>query len=300
MRLTHRQLEAFRAVMETGSVTEAARQIHVTQPATSRLLADLEGTIGYALFKREKKRLVPTPEARALFEEVQRSYVGLETIAQSAREIGTHRRGSLHIVSLPAMAMNFLPRIIDRFCAERPDISVALHIASSQSVIASVATQQYDLGFSEADTRQRGVSAELLLQSALVAAIPKGHRLCDRKVLVPSDFEGEAFILTATNSSAGNRITSIFASENVKARTQISTQLSYAVGQFVVQGTGLALIDPITAAELQRQGQIEVRPFEPSLAYRYFVMSPTVRPRSGLSEVFLSLVREEVEALVTS
>jgi DNA-binding transcriptional LysR family regulator len=67
-----RQLEAFRAVMLTKSITRAAEMLFVSQPAVSRLISDLESTVEFDLFQRVKKRLIPTPEGEALFEEVER------------------------------------------------------------------------------------------------------------------------------------------------------------------------------------------------------------------------------------
>ena len=86
-RMKLRQLEAFRAVMLCATVTRASEMLHISQPATTRLLADLEISLGFALFKREKKRLHPTAEAQALFEEVQRSLLGMDRIARAADEI---------------------------------------------------------------------------------------------------------------------------------------------------------------------------------------------------------------------
>jgi DNA-binding transcriptional LysR family regulator len=295
--LTHRQIEAFRAVMETGSVTGAARQINITQPSASRLLLDLESSVGYSLFKRESKRLIPTPEARALFEEVERSYVGLNNISQAARDIGNYRRGALHITALPAMALSFLPGIISRFCAEKPDISVSLQINSSERVLHSVATQQFDLGFSENDAAQPSVSSELLLRAALVAALPNDHPLCAKSALTPQDFSGQNFIATTSDTTTSNRVFALFSNENVKLNMRLSTQLSYAAGQLVAQGSGISLIDPVTAAELEKQRLISVRPFRPVLNYRCFVLLPTLRPRSRLSGIFLDLVQSQIAEL---
>ena len=138
-------------MIETSSVTEAARRINVTQPAASRLLSDLEYQVGYPLFTRAKKRLSPTSEALALYEEVERSFIGLGTIAEAAREIGSFRRGSLHIVGMPALSLEFLPRVIARFTRDKPGISVALQVHSSQKVLQCVASQQFDIGFAEAN-----------------------------------------------------------------------------------------------------------------------------------------------------
>ena len=82
MQLNTRQIEAFRAVMLTGSMTIAAEFLRVTQPAVSRLVKDLEKHLKFRLFRRQGNRLIPTHEATILFAEVDRFYVGLDRIAK--------------------------------------------------------------------------------------------------------------------------------------------------------------------------------------------------------------------------
>ena len=86
-RINSRQVEAFRATMLTGSVTEAAALMTVTQPAVSRLLRDLQALLKMELFERRGTGLVPTAAAMALYTEVERSFVGLERITAAAEEI---------------------------------------------------------------------------------------------------------------------------------------------------------------------------------------------------------------------
>src|SRR5437868_6942450 len=97
-----RQLEAFRAVMLCQTVTRAAEMLHISQPAATRLIADLEESVGFALFERVRGRLYPTAEAQVLYEEVQRSLVGVERIALAAQDIRELQRGSLQIAAAPA------------------------------------------------------------------------------------------------------------------------------------------------------------------------------------------------------
>ena len=142
-----RQIEAFNAVMEAGSVTGAAEMMHVTQPAVSRLIRDLQFNVGFPLFERAKGRIMPTIEAKALFEEVRRSYVGLEKIVSAASEIRNFRAGYLQIAALPAMSLRFLPRVITAFSDANPGINISLHVRSSVRVSEWVASQQIDAGF---------------------------------------------------------------------------------------------------------------------------------------------------------
>lgn len=295
MRLNHRQLEAFRAMIETSSVTEAAKRIHITQPAASRLLSDLEHQVGYPLFARVKNRLTPTPEAQALFEEVERSFIGLETIAEAAREIGTYRRGTLHVAGMPAMALEFLPSIIGSFCKERPDISIALQIRSSQKVADCIASQQYDLGFAEVSVKHPGVSSEILLTAPLVAILPPDHKLADHDILEPKDLENEPFISLGAGYPIRQKIDAIFQAADVERKLQVETQLSIAVGQLVASGAGIGLIDPITAAHLEKQNRIKIRPFYPKIQYSYQALYPKHKPISQISRKFMDIVAKHLE-----
>ena len=138
MRLSHRQIEAFRAIIESGSVTAAADLLFLTQPSVSRLLADLEAELGFALFARIGRSLTPTPEADALYEEVRRSFVGLQEISRVADDIRQYRSGSLKIAAMPALGLQFLPGAIADFTAERPGIAVSLRVRSSHAVVPAL------------------------------------------------------------------------------------------------------------------------------------------------------------------
>ncbi len=76
MRINLRQIEAFSAAIEFGSATAASEVLHITQPAVSRLIADLERVVGFQQFERRARGLVPTQDAHTLYEEVKRSFVG--------------------------------------------------------------------------------------------------------------------------------------------------------------------------------------------------------------------------------
>lgn len=296
MKLNHRQLEAFCAMMDTSSVTEAARRIHVTQPAVSRLLSDLEFQVGYALFTRERNRLTPTPEAVALFEEVDRSFIGLSTIAEAAREIGTFRRGALHVAGLPALALEFLPTTVAEFCADKPDISIALQIHSSQKVLQCVASQQFDIGFAERSVSHPSVISETLFEAPMVAVLPVGHRLANLDRITPRDMAGESFVSLGLNYAIRQRIDAIFLAENVERKLQAETQLSFAAGHLVASGLGVSIIDPVTADHLVRLNLVTARPFEPAVMYTYQILFPRHRPRSRLCRAFADHTKDRLRA----
>ena len=99
--LTHRQLTLFRSVMLHGNLSRAAEAVNSSQPTLSRELARLEQLLDFALFDRVRGRLRPTARALALMQEVERSFIGLEQIAQRARELRTLSTARLRLACLP-------------------------------------------------------------------------------------------------------------------------------------------------------------------------------------------------------
>jgi DNA-binding transcriptional LysR family regulator len=137
-RINSRQVEAFRAMMLTGSVTEAAKLMAVTQPAVSRLLRDFQALLKMELFERRGSGLVPTASATALYMEVERSFVGLERITAAAEEIRGRRTGTLRIAALPALSNGYLPRLAGGFLKDRPNLNLSFFGVISPIVVVFV------------------------------------------------------------------------------------------------------------------------------------------------------------------
>ena len=96
--VSHRHIEVFRAVMTAGSVTSAAALLHSSQPTVSRELARLEQLLGYPLFERLQGRLRPNARALALWDEVQRSWQGLERVVERAVALGQSHEAQLSVL----------------------------------------------------------------------------------------------------------------------------------------------------------------------------------------------------------
>lgn len=292
--LNLRQLEAFRAVMLGKTITRAAELLFISQPAVSRLIKDLETSIDFPLFERRKKRLYPTPEAHAMYKEVERSFSGLEAIQNAAREIREFQSGSLSIAALPALGLGFLPGVISEFAAQRPNVPMSLSIRSSQKVSALVAAQSVDIGFTAATDFDSGVESEILLATKMVCILPDGHPLCAKHILHPQDIDGVAFIGDGTRQSPNNDIVGYFAAKGIKRKIQIDTQLHASVGDFVKAGAGISLVDPITADQFSSSG-VQTRPFMPPIEFKFYVLYSENCPRSRLTQKFIELLGHRLE-----
>ena len=117
MRFT--EIETFRALMRSGTTRKAAAQLHVTQPAISQSLKRLEAQAGMVLFQRAGGRLVPTPEARALWTEVERVFIGMDAIEHRLRSLRDFGVNQLELSCYPAFGLGFMPRALARLKAQR-------------------------------------------------------------------------------------------------------------------------------------------------------------------------------------
>ena len=293
--LNPRQIEAFRAIMLAGSVTAAAKLIRVTQPAASRLLRDLQETLGLKLFERRGTRLLPTSEGIALYGEVERSFVGLERIVQAASDLRTRRAGTLRVAALPALANGFLPRFAGRFMADRPKLDLALFGLVSHMVLDWVASGQCDLGFAATPVEHPAVRLERMPEVPVVAVVPQQHPLAARQSLQPEDFAGGVFISLGPATLLRYRIDGVFAQRGVVRQLRVETPLTEIACGLVASGIGVSLVDAFTAHEYETRG-VAVRPFEPHIGFEFAALHSTQRAPSQIACEFISAFRDRVEA----
>ncbi len=297
-RITLRHLEAFRAVMVRHTVTGAAEMLEVTQPVVTRLIAELERRIAIPLFRRANGRLAPTPEAGLLFEDVHRSLISIERIANAASNIKTLKLAHLKIAAAPAMALSFLPSTIASFTSEHPETLVSLEAQLTPNVLELVQSGRCDLGFAMLDMRKtRHANSELLLSARMVGAVPIQHRLASRKILHPEDFEGESFVAPAALMEARTKIDALMLSHGVNRRINVETQLSSTTVKLVEAGAGIALIEPLTASTYTGGG-LKFIPFEPEIVTDYsIVISPRMSSTLVLKP-FIDQARREIRTLL--
>lgn len=273
--LTHRQLSLFRSVMLHGNLSRAAEASHSSQPTLSRELARLEQLLGFGLFDRVRGRLRPTARALALMQEVERSFVSLEQIALRARDLRTLHHTRLRLACLPALAQSLLPHALRALAQTAPEALVSVHPLESPWLEQALAEQRFELGLSEATEAPPGVQWQPLFEANEVAVLPSSHSLCRKKILQPSDFEGEHFISLAVNDPYRQAIDQLFLQHSVNRIQCLETESAAAICAMVRQGLGVAIVNPLTALEGLGRG-LEVRRLTTAIPFRIGMLIPTL------------------------
>jgi DNA-binding transcriptional LysR family regulator len=287
-----RHIEAFRAVMMTGSMTEAARRMHTSQPQISRLISQLEAIAQFSLFDRKGSRFTPTSEGAKFFQDVEKTFVGLEGLESSAANIRAFKSGRLSVAAMPRLAGGLLTRIVARFKADYPDVMVSIHSGTSSAVHNWITTGLCDAGLAMLYDDPANVQVEALHSTHFVAVLPKSHRLAKRKHLKPEDFAGEAFVSFASGSPLRSRIDQIFTGIGVERRTVVETDLGTSVCALVAAGLGISLINPLAAQEERDLPGIAIRRFIPAVPITIALLYPPYATHDRLVNIFAEYVRK--------
>jgi DNA-binding transcriptional LysR family regulator len=286
-----RQIEAFKAVIEAGTVSKAAELLRVTQPAVSKLLAHLELDSGLELFDRRHGRLAPSEHGLRLYEEVSRIFSGVHQVERAVDSIRREKAGRLSIGLMPALTGSFAARVTTAFLARRPDVYLSLATRSSRNLMEMVARRHIDIALISVTAHSLPITTESLLPGAMACMLPRRHRLAVHAVLTPQMLAEENFISFDAETQTQERINAAFAAQGAKPNVVMEASTATMVGEFVAAGLGVSIIHPLLAEPFR--DRVLLRRFEPRTEFDFAICRAPESRRSELAEDFVQAVRAE-------
>lgn len=290
-----RQIEAFRAVMETGSVSQAAERLSVSQPAVSKLIQNLEYSTNLLLFDRRPGRVVPTPEAVLLFEEIERIMKSLNSLEIFVADLQAMRHASLRLGVMPALSVGFIQDILIAYTATHPAARLSIQARSTVKIVEWLLAGSIDVGLSSHPVDHPEILQLPLCRLPYVCIMPKDHPLSRRASLGPADLDGESFISFSPGSDISATISAILDGAGVKPRRQIEASMAPTVCALVASGLGLALVSPLYIGNFSET--VVQRPFLPEVASEVRVLLPRLRPQSLAARAFIDTAQRHVATL---
>ena len=297
MKLGYREIEAFRAVMTSGSLSAAAQVLNTSQPNISRLIAVLERAVQYPLFVRRSRGVVPTSEAHMLLAEVDRSFFGLKEISRAAQEIREYNGTQITLGSIPAFLFEIVPEAIRAWRQANGDISISIQPRGSQRSLHWIRTRGLDLGIISPifELDDVNVIARWQLPYVVVTAprvampVPIGTPLDldtinDLPIIVP----GLSFILSLCGDND--------LAASLRKKTRIDGNISPTAAYLAMSELGLAIVDPITGGYFRRQFGANVRPLKHAPMFGVALVSPPPPARSRASTLLGELLKETINA----
>lgn len=291
--VNQRQVEAFRVVMLRGTMTAAAEALNTSQPTISRLIAELEAATGLTLFARLGNRLQASAAGLAFYREVELSFIGLDKLTQTAREIAQFGSGRLRIAAAPVLALGVLPAVIARFKQAYPSVMVALEMRSEPTIRRWVSSAYCDLGFGTALPETEGVRSELIYRAPGVCALPVGHKLARKTSLSAAQLRGENLILPSYADMTRSALDHAFHQAGVTQLPAIETPYGATICSLVGHGAGVGIVNPLAAAA-HDQGDVLYRRFTPDIMFSGYAIYPEGTDVHPLTGIFSNMVRVHI------
>jgi DNA-binding transcriptional LysR family regulator len=291
-----RHLEVFRAVMTTGSVTAAAVLLRTSQPTASRELARFESLVQIKLFERVRGRLLPTAPALILFDEVRRSYLGLERVINLAASMRQFEQGQLAIICLPTFSQTLLPIVCREFLRQFPAVSVNITSQESPLLEEWLTAQRHDIGLTETLIAPQATRRSPLFSDDMVCVLPHGHPLLAKAILTPPDFAGQPFINLSVFDIYRQQLDGVFERHGIERRVALETASASSVCAMVRQGLGLAIVNPLTAIDEVGRG-LHLRRFSESIPFTVSLIRPEHRATSAWVDAFEQTLHQHASTL---
>lgn len=286
-----RHIEIFKAVMESGSVTAASQKLRISQPAVSKYLKLLEESTELKLFDRTGNRLAPTLEATTLFDQVERSYRGLDQLSRFVTGLKHHPAGEISVAAMPMLARSWLPEILGPFLIENTDVSLSLPIRSSGWIADALSAGQVDIGIGLKMADIAGVDYEHIMSVPLVCVMKSDHPLAEQAVVVAGDLAPHTLITLSNFDQWRLAVETALDHSNARPIRRVDTFTTQVACELVERGVGIAIVDALTAIDYAARG-LEWRLFSPALSFDIALMKSTYRPDSLLAGILIDSLKQ--------
>ena len=291
MKLNLRQIEVFRAIMLSGSISGASKLLFVSQPAVSRLIAYTEQRLGLVLFERIKGRLYPTPEAKRLFAEVSTLYQIVQRVNEVADNLAENRVGQLRLSCSPSLGQSLMPRAIAAFRREFPEVRLVLQTLIPSVMLQSLLTQQVELGVAYLSMDHPSFASQSLYENHFVAVLPEGHPLAGRAQVSAAELAEQPLIGYSADIPFAMLVRDIFAGLPAELEARIEVQQAHVACAMVQAGAGVALVDEMSVRGPIWSGVVTV-PVAETVSAPISVYHLELEPLSRLAREFIRVLRE--------
>lgn len=285
-----RQIEVLHAIMQTGSVTGAAKLLNVSQPSVSTVLQHMEAQLGMQLFRRSGGRLKPSPEAEALLPEVSEIFRRVNRLSQNARSLARGRLGRITVAGTLALSNGYIVDAVSIFGQSHPDVDVTIHSLQTPDIIERVMAREINLGVCYGEINNSGLLIEELAKGAMICVMPENHPLANKKSIEITDLAGETLITYDDGDVLRAKVESLFEEFDVHPNLSLQVSQTITAIRLVHHGAGLALVEPFYFAAIQPPGLV-ARLISPVQQLSAYLIRPVDAIESAALTAFIEILR---------
>jgi len=283
------QLRAALAVRETGTVTRAASQLGLSQPAVSRLIGALEAELGFLIFERLAKRMVLSERGRQFLDEGQSAMRSMARLSVVAGELRRGNHGLLRIGAISPLAVGLVAQAVAVHRRAWPKMTIDVEVHGREAQLEELLAGRLDIGLAAMPFRGKGLRVEPILEADVVCLLPTDHALARRTVLSPVDLADETLVLSRPETIIRQRIDDAFRQAGLVQRVAAIVDSTPVAIALVVLGTGIAVMHAFPQDALP--ANVVTRRFRPRISFTYAMITQDDDARSAAIAQFGATLR---------
>lgn len=295
--LNVRYLHVFQAVVKMGSISAAARSLHVSQPAVTKTIRQLEEHLDLELFLRVGGRLTLTPEAEQLVPKIERLFGTLSSIETFAQEIRGGFSGTITIAAVTTLSSSIVTKTIEAFQQDYPKVRFDIKALSTRHAVQYVATNHVDLGVLDAPPNVSDLDTIPLCRSNVSCIMHASHPLAQRQVITPRDLISEKLISFGNDTLTGLRLREAFHDQNIPFNQDLTVNNTITAYALVRGRCGVAIVDAFPALS-GIYPDLVIRRFRPKIQTRPSIVYSKTKPIPIVARKFADELRTIVDSLV--
>ena len=294
MNITFRQLRLFLALAETGSVSGAAKLMHVTQPTASMQLKDITESVGLPLYEVVSKKIYLTDMGKELATTARAIAQNWDSFEQNADAVKGLSRGKLK-VAVVSTAKYFMPRLVGSFCQKYPEIDVSLEILNRDGVVQRLRDNMDDIYIMSKPPNELDLSDEAFMPNPIVVIASTMDPLVKRVAVPLNELSKKRFILREKGSGTRMAGDQFFSKKKFRADVRLELGSNEALKESVAGGLGLGLVSKHALHGLMKEhgvGIVDVEGFP--LPSAWHIVHPASKKLSPLALAFKQHLLEEI------
>ncbi|EJG1715177.1 LysR family transcriptional regulator [Vibrio parahaemolyticus] len=289
-----RQLEVFYAIMQAGTVSGAARLLHVSQPNVTRVLAHTEQQLGFALFERVKGRLVPTQEAKALLPEAEKVYQQLGQFRSLTNKV---KQGTQHlrVGAPPVLATHLLAPTVALLSKEH-GISFELLTANRDELCSGLLKHELDVAIAFGEETPPAIMGHVLLKENLALIAPKSAAIPAEKTVILEELISHDLPIIGLDSRdpLGLLLHQTLSARDEHYQHAITVRSYSAAAELVKHQAGFAIVDPWTAKQYRQDDAVSVHALEPNMSFSVSILFAEHTPQSIATKQFITALKQQM------
>ena len=257
---TLQQLRTFVALAESGSMTQAAKSLYLTQGAVTQQVRNFERVLRLRLVERKGGRIRLTSSGVEVAEACRAALRSIENVDTTARNLASLDAGSLRIGASPTAAAHYLPAILQGFSRRHSSVGVTVITENTPLVAAEVAAGGLDCGFVEGPTGQHGLVEEVIASDRVIVVVSADHALAHLETADPEALAAHCYLAREPGASL-----ELYADQMLGPGHRLGRRMQFghldAVRGAVVAGLGYALLPRVAIADELEQGLLVALPW---------------------------------------